>query len=463
MIPSSLEFLEPRIAPAILLSPQSFSYIDIDGDDVRVTFSKPILTQANFDSIVNISGGLAGTGAQDLIGLDLFNLGPTVNGLNITITAKPSPDFGGDHVISGVYVDAANFDEMTQLITGIDLGKVNIDGDLTYIDAGDDNLNTLTIKSLSVKSVGLAEPGVASDFFGAVGPIKVTGNFAGDFFADSVGAFDFDFAKITIGRSILGNLGENAGRIAAAGGIGPVFVGGDIVGGSTDGTGTLRSATDITKVTINGSLIGSDGAETGRIRAFSIGPVLIKGSLIGGFGDRSGVIETFALDIASITINGSILGGLGEGAATISAGEGFDDDGRIGNILVKGSVIGVLPESGNPAAGLTIRADDSITKIKILGALVNANIVAGVDPGTDGEYATEDDTLTAGFPNALRRLGPVTILGGVSATMPGFGITASVIASIQAGGPVLKPGGPFADFTNGFLLGGGSGIAVIEI
>src|SRR5204863_6834594 len=79
-----IEFLESRIAPANLIGSSAFTYTDVDGDIVKVTFSKPILSAATFDSIVNITGGLAGTGRQDLISLELFDLSAMANGLNIT-------------------------------------------------------------------------------------------------------------------------------------------------------------------------------------------------------------------------------------------------------------------------------------------------------------------------------------------------------------------------------------------
>jgi hypothetical protein len=54
------------------------------------------------------------------------------------------------------------------------------------------------------------------------------------------------------------------------------------------------------------------------------------------------------------------------------------------------------------------------------------------------------------------------VKNGVFANATGFGITATKIASIVAGGPALKPGGLLADFDAGFLIGGGSGIRVVN-
>src|SRR5688572_19423516 len=211
----SLEMLEPRVAPATLVSPYAFTYTDLDGDFVKVIFSKPILTAATFGTLINLPGGLTQSGPQDLIGLELAELGPTANGMNIRIDATPSPRLGGDGQISAVSIDAFDYDSETETATGIDLGTVYVDGDLTFIDAGDADSTTFSIKTLTAKSMGLAEPGVLSDIIGPVGTVKILGNFAGNFYAESQNLIYPDFKVINILGSILGTLGEEAGRIFA--------------------------------------------------------------------------------------------------------------------------------------------------------------------------------------------------------------------------------------------------------
>jgi hypothetical protein len=308
----------------------------------------------------------------------------------------------------------------------------------------------------------MVEAGILSDIFGPVGVVNILGDFAGYFFAQSENLLYADFHSINIRGSVLGNLGEDAGKIYAYAGIDALTIGGDIIGGSFAETGSIRSAGPIEKVLIKGSIIGGDAPETGRLRALEFGVVTLKGSLIGGYGTGSGAIETYYGDINSLTIFGSIIGGRGDGAATVRAGDSFDDDGSIRAMLVKGSVLGMLPDSGDPAAGLTIRADNSIGRLTVLGTVLNANIVAGVAPGADKTYGTADDSLTLDFPDAARQIGLLVIKNGVFAAAEGFSFTAAKIAAIQAGGPILKPGGPYADFNAGFLLGGGAGIFVVQ-
>lgn len=466
-----IELLESRIAPATLIGSSAFTYTDVDGDSVKVSFSKPILNAANFDSIVNITGGKDGTGPQDLIGLDLFNLSTTFNGLNVTIVATPTRNLGGDGRVSGVYIDAFNFDEVENEVIGIDLGVVKVDGDLSHIDAGDGDWESFALKSLTVASMGMAEPGKLSDIYGPVGTVTVNGDYAGYIYAESPNLVAPDFKTITIKGSVLGNLGEDAGRIFAFAGITTLKVGGDVIGGAFDETGSIRSAGPIDRITIKGSIIGGDALGTGRLRALEYAKIQVNGSLVGGFGSDSGVIETFYGDIISLTINGSILGGRGDGAGSVRAGDSYlspmdgedGDDGTIRTMVVKGSVIGLLPDSEKGAMGLTIRADNSIGKLTIYGSLMNANIVAGVAPGADLVYGTSDDTQTEEFLDAPRKIASIVVKNGVYATEDVFTITAVDFGSIQAGGPILKPGGALANFDSGFILGNGDGIFVVKL
>ena len=87
---------------------------------------------------------------------------------------------------------------------------------------------------------------------------------------------------------------------------------------------------------------------------------------------------------------------------------------------------------------------------------------AGVNPGPDQAYGTDDDLLTEDFVDAPRQIGFLQIKNGVTATVEGFAITALKIAAVQAGGPLLRAGSPYANFDSGFLLGGGAGLFVVE-
>src|SRR5437870_5046298 len=61
-LPSALEPLEMRIAPAMLINPMTVSYQDKDGDVVTVKATKAIFTQANLDTILKFDVTAAGIG-----------------------------------------------------------------------------------------------------------------------------------------------------------------------------------------------------------------------------------------------------------------------------------------------------------------------------------------------------------------------------------------------------------------
>ncbi|MBC7965782.1 MAG: hypothetical protein H7Z17_07630, partial [Fuerstia sp.] len=54
---SDSQSLETRVLPATLVNPTTLTYQDIDGDDVSVTFSNPILTAANVNSVFLFNSG----------------------------------------------------------------------------------------------------------------------------------------------------------------------------------------------------------------------------------------------------------------------------------------------------------------------------------------------------------------------------------------------------------------------
>src|SRR5260221_8892990 len=140
----SLECLEPRDAPATLVSGTRLSYQDVDGDSVAVTFSKSILTAGNVNSVFTFDvGSVNGANAveQQLRRIDLTGIGAPAAGTAITTAATRSPTNGGDGYAAVGEIIA----------TGINLGTVTIDGDLVHVDAGSSAGTALT--SLTVASM----------------------------------------------------------------------------------------------------------------------------------------------------------------------------------------------------------------------------------------------------------------------------------------------------------------------
>src|SRR5262245_39577625 len=116
-----VEQLETRDAPATLIGATKVTYQDIDGDNVSVVFSKPILTSVTVaNSIFTFGlGNVNGSNAlkQRLLEINLNGL-TAAAGTAITTAAVRSPTNGGDGFAELGHIDA----------THIDLGAVIIDG-----------------------------------------------------------------------------------------------------------------------------------------------------------------------------------------------------------------------------------------------------------------------------------------------------------------------------------------------
>lgn len=230
---SSLELLEDRIAPSSLLfvNGKTATYTDVDGDHVTVSFSKSILSQANLATLlVTTPGGLG----DQLRTIDLESVAAAAGGAKITVTAKSFHGLGDGY---------ANVGAITA--TGIDLGMVNIHGDLGQIQAGaDTGAGDIALKGLSVHSMlrfglstGAANPN--SEIRGSVGAIAVASDMVEptinvDSTLNPVPAYSV--AKLTVG-------GSSQGSLLVSGSIGPILVRGSLTGGTLSAQGKIASLT----------------------------------------------------------------------------------------------------------------------------------------------------------------------------------------------------------------------------
>lgn len=407
----SLEILESRIAPATLLpGSRSVTYFDADGDKVTVSISKGTFEDPNAFGQTDFVFSSLGNGAQQLQVLNLANK-TEFDGANISITAIPFFDQtgvdGGDGAASVGYINA----------TGIDLGIVNVRGDLGAIDAGNANPLTSGLKSLTVLSLGgedtlTGAPDLLSDIVGPVGSIKVTGDISEATIAIT-GGISGTLGSLTVGGSIIGGFGTNSGEIIASGAVGTVKIGGDLLGGSGTssgviqglklGTVTIGGAISggsggfsgqvfadlvLSKITVGGALIGAGGGSSGLISAESIGYLNIDGSVFGGTGLESGKIVTGG-NITSLRISGSLNGGGNSDSGFISVG------GTLGTATILGNIFGGDSGGANQLDNSGYIEADRITTLTIGGS-----IIAGTDGGggltNSGAIRSQNDigTLT---------------------------------------------------------------------
>jgi hypothetical protein len=379
-----LEQLERRDAPASYVNSTTLTYQDADGDNVRVTFSRPLLTPANVGTIFTFNAfGVTGSNAfpQQLWEIDLNSVGAGANGIGIKVSATRSPITGGDGFAHVGYIDAA---------TGIPLGAVNIDGDLGRIKCGAAGSN-VGLTSLRVASIGqylLDTQGGAGDLvsivLGDVRTLVVRGNVREAFFSvENAGAI----RSARIGGSIIGGIANSSGRLQAQGGMATVFVGGSLIGGGGNGSGAIAPLPGGGSFTVRGSLIGAAGGDSGSIQssfgnigrvsvggdlrgispdsgaiivAGNLGQAIVRGSLQGGGTTNSGSIVA-AGTTGAVRVAGNIRGGTGGSSGSILS------DSRIGSVSVAGSVFG-----GSGLRSGSIYTDDAIGSVAIGGSVVGS-------------------------------------------------------------------------------------------
>ncbi len=213
---------------ATLLKGRTATFTDVDGDRVTVTVSRGTLTAANLTLVP------AGVGAQ-LALVDLLG-DPAFAGANLTVAVRRGPV--GDGLANIGHIDAS----------GVDLGTVQVKGDLGRIDAGDADTSTPGLRSLAANTMGRA--GLAaqlpvgssrSEITGELTSLRLLGGFR-----DASLSIDGEIGSVTIGG------GVREGTIEASGDIARLAIKGSLLGGAIRSDGAIRS------LTISGDVLGSE-------------------------------------------------------------------------------------------------------------------------------------------------------------------------------------------------------------
>ncbi len=341
---------------------KSVTYTDLDGDRVTIATSKGTL---GLSQLVFAAEDSSSYGSQ----LNSLSFAAQqFTGANITITAKPGPR-GGDGRVNIGTLDA----------TGVNLGTVNIDGDIGHLNAATESgpFALPALRSLTVRSIGMFDANAAVFLQGALPKLAIREDLRAAF---TLAGSDAVLGAVTIGGSIVG------GGIYAKAAIEALTVGGDI-----------RSA---------GAplLIATDGV---------LGVLKVGGSVLG----------TSAAPVQIRALSEFIIGSDGEFIS-------------IGKIAVAGNV-----EFAQIAAGvgsLFYHAYGTIGSITVGGDWTASTAIAGVGAGVDGKLGTNDD---ARFPGAnstlLSRIGSILIKGRAYGTAADsgdmFGIVAERIGKAKIG------------------------------
>lgn len=387
----SIEPLEARIAPA------SFTFTDVDGDNVKITVSGSGALTEGVNVIIS---------AGQLQKLDLTDA--AFQNAAVKIVATRDPAAGGDGRVNVGNIDA----------TGRDLGAVIVDGDLGQILAGsgtnpERGLAALTVASLGQLGTTTGAPALAVNIDGRLGTLKVAGDVNATFIvADTLGS-------ATIAGSLLGGPSDGNGLLSTNGDMGKVKVGGDLVGGVGNATGTIRSGGALAGVTVGGSLIGgrhpgsgsADFSSGAIIAAGKLGPVKIAYDVRGDFGEFSGAIFS-AAQIVNVTIGGSLLG-----AGKLNSGS-ITTPGLCGPVTIKGDIIGGFGTNSG-----SIVATQDIASVNVGGSLLGGSGPTG-----------------GGIVSSMGALGPIKIGGNIEGgrdTFTGRLFGATGIASVSLGGSLI--------------------------
>jgi hypothetical protein len=455
---------------------KSATFTDLDGDKVVVTTSAGALSAGQFTF-----GAVSALGRQ-LAGFKVA----AANFADAALTFTATPVKGkGDGFVNIGRIDA----------TGIDLGKVTVDGDLGQIDAGDGADDDLGLASLTVHSLGalgtstqlpggdlrsiiagnlggltiktdllgarIEAKGVGKVFiggdlgggndanihagiyaFGPMGDLTIGGSIVGGAtFEDAAIFASFSLGKVTVGGSILGGAGASSGKIETLGPAGAVTIKGDLVGGTDAFSGAFLAGGNIASFTLGGSLLGGTVADPGNDQSAGFlkaggsipGGVKIGGDVRGGNGQEGGAIFVGG-NLGAVTIGGALVGGAGALSGSIQAGSG-----SLGAVKIGGDV---RSGTGNGSGGIS--SGGAFASLTVGGSLVQSAGAAQL-------------TINVGT-----TLGPVKIGGDVrgsgiflfpGVTVPGIVFRAFGVADTAAGFQSVTIGG---SVTFGAILVGSS-------
>jgi hypothetical protein len=416
---SFIEVLEPRIAPAVLVNPTTVTYTDTDGDLVTVQVSKGDLTgRLHFDSAFDSTG----TQQLELISLKSKQFQDT--DLTVTVVAGS----GGDGFANIGFVNAK----------GVDLGNVNIHGDLAKILAGDKKTSTaglgdFTVQSLAAIGPSTGAPDPYSTIKGGVGNVNISGDLHGQFFVS--GRSHGTVASVTVGGSLVGEDFNFSGNINCQGDMGAVHILGGLSGSGGYASGEIFVHGKLASLQVDGGFQGGSGNFSGRVFAGGdAGAVTVNGNITGGLGSNSGTIDLEGR-AESITLTGSLLGGSNNESGHVFVRNSSGDihvtgnmiggEGEFSGAIHGGSTINSVTVDGNVKGGSgfqsgRVLAEETISHVKIGGSLTGGT-------GT-----------LSGSVRSQKDLPDVTIQGSVSSS-DGLG-GGSILSNENIGSIVLQSG-----------------------
>lgn len=213
--------------------------------------------------------------------------------------------------------------------------------------------------------------------------------------------------------------------------------------------GTLDArGTALGRVSIDGDLQQVDAEGLGGLTVYSFGQFVGEdvhgGPLVSVIGGRLGdlTVKTAASRVTFAAQNFGAIKALSLNDVHIFA-EGVSnptklaDATAIKSLTVGGSVNNSQILAGYDATGSAVNADVKVGAIKVLGNWIASDLVAGIQSGDDGIFATADDELILGGTGVIASIAKITISGAVIGTpgkvTDGFGLSAEEIRGLSIG------------------------------
>jgi hypothetical protein len=374
----SIELLENRIAPAALfLNSKSASFSDSDGDLVTVSFSKPILTQANLASVLSDGPTPA---------IDLTGLGKDAKGFSLAhlsgISFSVKKGASGDGFASIASINASGIDLSSISGSKVSLGSLSV-GDAT-VDPTTKVLSDPTPKSpalgaLSVRAFG-ATPGAPlfinprtatyTDTGGDIVTVSFSksvltpGNVAGVFVQGGDGGLQ---------TLDLTGVGKNAAGVSLAQGANISFSlkkGLDSAGKPTVGDGFAS----VGAINASGLDLGTITGTKIRLGSLSVGDATMDGATKVVSDPTPKTAPLGALNVASFGVAGAprwinaktaTYTDAGGDVVTVSLSKGLLTPGNVASVLVQGGDGGLqkldLTALGKNAAGTSLAQGANVT------------------------------------------------------------------------------------------------------
>lgn len=244
--------------------------------------------------------------------------------------------------------------------------------------------------------------------------------------------------SLTIGGNLIGS-GDQSGSVVASGLVSTMKVGGSVVGGAESSAGRI-SAQALGALTIGRDLRGGAGNFSGEI-FINLGgakAIAIGGSVESGTGTDAGKIGVNA-PLGALTIKGSVFGTAADPALILA--RGTDEQIKplaLGKLTIGGSAEYLKVLGGYLSNTQPLNSDANLGTITVGGTWRAGDIVAGVKPGLDGEFGTNDDEPGT-FGNDVNfhsKIAAIVIKGRALGTVGGtddFGFTAQEIGALKVG------------------------------